>query len=395
MANSGFEMQSTPVICKAFTANGLKIIDFREALQIADVNHYAEIHHSGDRKQGGGKSTYPSRIQIYLVNKSGSDGQRSVTVHASIAPELTFLWLKICEQNFGSTVIPLMQEKKEKQPNGRWGYTRWPTQFGTHFQDTKSANKLVKGLSYAALIFLKNRMQTLGGWLKGTTAPGDYNDYTAEGQALKKMAASILGKQENAIQDESESYLFKVESKTDYEYTQYRVQSKSKKNGGYVPVTVLTVKHLTFRSGQSDDKAKFSQSPWYIKIQQFDALPKEKANGTVSYIPNSVQNKQEADINLSDEEFFIMMKKVTRFIDLWEIAYGVVLVKEGAAKQRDELNAYFARKNNQQYAQNNTRNQNPQANNYGGNNYDNQQYGNNQNFNQQNNYPQTGWQNRR
>lgn len=98
----------------------------------------------------------------------------------------------------------------------------------------------------------------------------------------------------------------------DFAYRQERVNTYRESNG-FVPVSSLQITRSGIRNS-----GELSKLPWYVNIANFMARPSPQQNGTTSYIPASIQDKREVFINLSDEDMFRCMIRVTRFVEMWE-----------------------------------------------------------------------------
>ena len=73
---------------------GKKAIDFRDGLNPASVENYANIH-----SQGGTKSDlYPSRIKAVLCDFSNGTGDASITVRSNLDVSLIARLLEIARQ---------------------------------------------------------------------------------------------------------------------------------------------------------------------------------------------------------------------------------------------------------------------------------------------------------
>ena len=76
-------------------------------------------------------------------------------------------------------------------------------------------------------------------------------------------------------------------------------------------------------------KGNPSRYPWYFQVDQFRAKEKKSPNGTLQYEGSTVKDKVSAFINISDDDALKLFHRVNRFVELWEIAYGIPLIKEG------------------------------------------------------------------
>lgn len=120
----------------------------------------------------------------------------------------------------------------------------------------------------------------------------------------------------------------RIKTFTDYTYHQDRVNMyKVDPKDGFVSVTTLDI----LRQQPTNDR----QNPWMIKVTNFYAKEKKEPNGTSSYVANTIRDKKEAFIYVSDDDMYDLAFKVTHFINVWEQAMGRPLVLNALRKKEE------------------------------------------------------------
>lgn len=316
------QKSSADIITKAFGGrNGENIIDFRDGLIPTRTEHYARIHESG-----GEAGVIPSRIKLYLSKKG------AFTLHVNLEPEVLFVWYEICKRNLGQTVIPLI----ETEGSGRNAVTK-PSVICDVFQsilatgiNAHSANLYLKNLTYALAALSESRLGVLAKLVSGVTLPNDPECLKQEGVSLKRvrkgMVLRTVGQKEQMIAEPAVS----VNTRVDYEKIITKFPGQRVNPNTFVKGTNLTIRHQCIKPGA--DPA-LSSYPWYIGLQEFEAKPSGRGQG---YDMKSMRNQRQLYINLGEEDMFRMMRAVTRYIELWEIAYGVPTLKNGRAMLEQE-----------------------------------------------------------
>lgn len=92
---------------------------------------------------------------------------------------------------------------------------------------------------------------------------------------------------------------------------------------GLVPISLIEISYSPYRPDGSE-----SRNPWFIKIENFKAPLIRQANGATSHNSNQATDKKMAFINVSSENLLALMVSAERFIRLWEMHFGLPLLKE-------------------------------------------------------------------
>ena len=98
-----------------------------------------------------------------------------------------------------------------------------------------------------------------------------------------------------------------------------------------------------YRAGNTDKPYVVVED--IMKITNFEARPSGQGNGTTAYDAGSMRNKQECFIQISDDDMFRCCRRVTRFVEVWEIATGVSLVSNGLVQREQAREDYRRQKN--------------------------------------------------
>jgi len=290
-----------------------KVIDFRDGLIPAHVDDYANLHGAGGRK---GKAPV-SVIKLYICDYSKGTGDSSLTVNASISPELCEQLLEICKQNIGVQVIdpnlPILAEQRAVN------------------------KKLSKGADMVAGI-LNNSLSILSRIVKA-----DKEGKGIPGVALvAEGACNLLSKtKELAMKPTADPVLnpITIQKHADFTYVQDRVHAFGDvKDGAIVPVQRLNIYHQTFRND-----GQLSNYPWTFKITNAKAPVHFQATGATTFTSSGMTDKQEAFIQVSDADMYRMMSRVCHFIQVWEQNMAAKVVAEGREKRETERQDFLAK----------------------------------------------------
>lgn len=303
-----------------------RVIDFRDGLEPAQPEQYAAMHQVGGKKNG---KNYPSVIKIFLCDFSGGTGERSITVSANIEPTLCYEWLEVCKMNLGCVVVPYYEKGQSKGgTSGRGDLTA--NQFKKIRDEISAANCMAGSFS----LVLKSIIFWLKDLVLGRLPQGSRESYMGLGSRLKtvmeretQIVEYQQGKKETALT---------LARGIDYTYVQDKVNVYRQGQEGYAPVSRLLVSRKSFRS--DGDAATY---PWTVKITTGEALVVEKEDGATTYRADTMRNRQEAYIYLSDRDFFRMMVRITRYIEIWEDAFCIPVINNGINQkiiERNQLN---------------------------------------------------------
>lgn len=87
------------------------------------------------------------------------------------------------------------------------------------------------------------------------------------------------------------------------------------------------VSKLTIKRQATDQYGKPRRLPWYIEISNGTGIPETMGNLTTCK-KGSYQEKTKLSINMADENFYMFMKRIDRFIDIFEIGYSGYIVQQ-------------------------------------------------------------------
>lgn len=272
-----------------------QVIDFRDGLVPTLPTHYASIHQQGGSKNSEGRQTYSSVIKIYLCDFSRGKGENSVTVNVNIDPTLPYEWLEVCKKSVGSHF----------------------SLAGDSISEIKQNLTLAGGMAKATYTLLNRLITGVADVIRGTQARENL-PYMV-GASMKESRKTFV-----EAQKQKKENVLSISHGIDYMYTQDKVNIYKKGQDGFAPVSRLTVARQSFRS---DGDA--SLYPWIFKIINGEAVVLVKDTGATTFQSNTMRNSKEAYIYLSDRDMFRMMTRITHFIDVWEIAFGIPVISNG------------------------------------------------------------------
>lgn len=87
------------------------------------------------------------------------------------------------------------------------------------------------------------------------------------------------------------------------------------------------VTKTAFRRMSVGSDGKPRNYPWYVEVQNGSALKGRGATGGTYIQPNSYSLDATVGINLTDYDMFTLLHKVTRYIKIWEMAFGPQLLR--------------------------------------------------------------------
>lgn len=306
------------IIAKAAVRN--KFLDFRNNLIPAYANDYAMVHGIGG-KDHASRSTIKCLITDYGVKPS-------LVVSANINPELAPYILTVCEKNvglLGATPASPHQGKKVLMPQLQQIANGNPLPANIlppTMQNQKciaiSANFLQEMESEAS----EQAVSAILNLARQVPALPDDGSHTVFVPIPVTMVQQVISIFAEAT---AEAAAAPSAGGTDFQYRQERVNVYKKENG-LCPVSILTINRVGLRKG-----GEVSRLPWTVKIENFMAPAVEQQNGTTSYNSRGIQQKREAFVSLSDMDMYRCLYRVTRFIELWEMSFGIPLIKQGVA----------------------------------------------------------------
>lgn len=324
--NSTAQTDRSDIIAKAAAKN--KFLDFRPNLVLAHEKDYAMIHGIGG-SQHALRSTIKCLITDYGVKPS-------VVVSANISPELPSYILEVCRKNVGLLgAVPATTNKRASMISPLQAMAAAP-QLGQHLL-------VAAGLSNqpcvaVATTFLQNleseeevpEVKALLDLARKIPALPD----DGSGNIFVPLPVSMI----NQIADSfsagaaADSSATKGKGGDDFQYRQERVNSYRKENN-LCPVSILTISRVGIRK-----TGEVSKLPWTVKIENFKA-PSVERGGMTSYNGRGIVDKREAFVALTDFDMYRCLYRVERFIELWEMAYGIPLLTKGLAAKEAAFQA--------------------------------------------------------
>lgn len=321
-APKGGSSQDGPsdIIVKAAAKN--KFLDFRNNLILADKKDFAMIHGIGGA-QHASRSTIKCLITDYSVKPS-------VVVAANIGPEFPAYVLELCKRNVGlSGATAAGPNKRETLASQLTAVASLPP-LGTDYVPQNLANQPCVAMTSTFL-----------------------QDLESEASVSEVKALLDLAKQVPALPSDGSGNVFiplpvamiqsiitsfsagsgSPKGGEDFQYRQERVNSYRKEANGLCPVNILTINRVGIRK-----TGEVSKLPWTVKIENFKAPAVERGSMT-SYNSRGIVEKKEAFVSLSDYDMFRCMYRVERFIELWEMTYGIPLVRQGVAERDAAIQA--------------------------------------------------------
>ena len=309
------QMQTSDLIAKA--ASKGKFLDFRNNLIAARTNEYAMIHGIGG-KQHAPRST----IKLFITDYSVPNNTKTVT--SNIHPELAACLLDVCRKNITA-----------QQPKGTYQdaiTTVSQMRQGTVLPPNQPPNRMAEPILAVPMDLLEKLSSTpmpaealqLAAMLNPITLPSNGPVYVGVSKRIVELLAQALSGGRTA-------------GGVDYSYTQDRV-NPYKEQKGLCPVSSLTIS----RTGTRKD-GSVSQMPWSVNIKNFLAQPVRQANGMTSYNGRTIQGQKEAFILVSDMDMYRCTYRTARFVELWEMAVGIPLVKAGLKQKEAESRAQNGR----------------------------------------------------
>lgn len=307
------EDKNRDIIAKAAVKG--KFLDFRNNLIPANVANYAMIHGIGGKKYAP-----RSTIKIFITDYAVQD---HIKVNANVSPEVIANLLIVCEKNTG-----LPQQPSEKNP---------AEQAAPYLQTAVSSPlpvplipQQLQGQQCVAVpvnaLQMMEPLETESAEVArllqlAKTVPALPND----GQGIVYVPVPLAMVREVLLVLKPAPQNQISQGGTDFSYRQERVHKHLIKDGK-CPVQVLTISRTGLRKN-----GEISRLPWTVNISNFMAAPVEQKGGMTSYNSRTISDKRDAFVSISDFEMFRCLYRVNRFIELWEMAYGIPLLKEGIA----------------------------------------------------------------
>ena len=287
----------TGVITRA-DAKG-KILDFRDSLIPANQEDFPMMHGIG-----GQKHAPRSGIKATITDYSAGTGQSSVFVTANLPPHIFGVMAAVCEKEFGTATI-------------HTGKGFWSILSGT------------AAVSADIRARLSDIMKAGLEGLRGVMQPEKKTEHFTE--AGKTMATAV-----KAGGVGGGNTVCELPVHATWKYHQERVNAYKLDENGLCAVSIVDVFHNGYRENKKAGTWDEAMSPWYVKISNFKAKPATQENGTTKYVGSTVTDKKEAFITVSDEDMYRCCRRVDSYIDAWEKAVCLPVIKAGL-KEREEL----------------------------------------------------------
>ena len=282
-----------------------KVVDFRDGLQRADIDHYARLHQPGGRKTAG----YASVIRMVLTEadedkKGGKPAHPSTTVRVNLEPHVPAMLLEVCKKTFGEQVLmdggPMAEAVRQT--------TKIDAICGV-------LKGLITGLSKHIVFLAKDQGK-----------PFSRESLTDLSHGLKE---GMAGCKSSHLLPEGP---IPVKSGIRYTYTQDKVDVYNGKDG-VAPVSRLTITREPFRT--KDGICEEARYPWTIKVTNGTAPFRETASGSTTFNGSQMTDVTEVFIQVSDADLFRMMNSVVKYIDCWEKAMCIPGVIAGVKKKEE------------------------------------------------------------
>lgn len=135
------------------------------------------------------------------------------------------------------------------------------------------------------------------------------------------------------ILPEEASYFFNQVSNliTNFKYEQVKIFGNPNIDG-----LSKTSKLIINRSNVSHN-GEIKRYPWYIQIENGYGVKEKTATGGNQLKSGTYKVEKSIYINLTDLDFYIMFKKATNYINLWEKTFAPSLIISGIEKQSHVL----------------------------------------------------------
>lgn len=120
-------------------------------------------------------------------------------------------------------------------------------------------------------------------------------------------------------------------------YESMKVNAGTRYDDGTVRVVKLKI--------QRDKKLR---SPWKITVENGRGTISGKEGGKTEAknykVLESAPEDGSVTFFMKDQEYFLFMKRIQRFVDVWEIAYGCNIIRKGRELEAERIAAYKASK---------------------------------------------------
>lgn len=257
-----------------------KFLEFVDGMVPAFERHYAMI-------QGAIGTEYATNSGIRMVITDYSDKNSSQVANV-LVPTYVFSDIEeICRKNTGTMVI-----------TGGRAVDAYNSIRNTHTGMSFLVNKLKTGLGTIITGKEKEPLMPIGSALK----------------IADKIFRGI-----DPTNNELPAETIEILTATNWHWDMTRVIPAKPNPNGKVPCKMASIAREEFGKGVNGQTEK-NKLPWFITVSNFDAMPKEHQNGTVSYLPQTVENKVELSFRLNDDTMMRCVYAVQHFVSQWERA---------------------------------------------------------------------------
>lgn len=101
---------------------------------------------------------------------------------------------------------------------------------------------------------------------------------------------------------------------------------------GLCQVTKVAIK----RASHSPDGTP-RNFPWFISVENGRGIKEKNANGGFYMQKGSYKKERSAFININDYDFFQLMQRCVRYIEVWELTTGPKTVRDGLKAREEQL----------------------------------------------------------
>lgn len=281
--------------------------EMKDNLSLTPLEEYSKIHCDSGGESSGGERKYPSAIRFSITDYSGrksdsgnsnnSDaGTGTFTVSYLVHPSVVDQMLQVCRANVGEM------------------YTGVPTIAAYASGNSKKLDLLFAGvfmLVKKARVACVNIVQGKG------HERGPFADMAHVMQAGKDILTKDLTP--DAVNIPAPFWNFT--------YHAQKTNTYKRDDAGRVLCSQLEITRRQYL----DNGAK-SNNPWYVKIVNGYAFPKDN-NGLTNFDPKTLVNAKSSEMRTDDEHMYEACWTCDHFIRTWENAYALPLILEGREKR--------------------------------------------------------------
>ena len=282
---------SRGIICR--TDNRGKILDFRDNLWPAYEYEYQQVH-----GLGGEKHARRSGIRAFATDYSGEE---TINVYVNLPEHIFKVIENIALENIGTrTAIP-----------------------GTGLLDQLLfSSKWMQNFLQATTNLLDSAHKACGHFYKGKKAEG----ISTFGEAVKTAREEI----DTPFSDQN----MDIVVHRNWRKAEYRVNSYKADSNDFCPVSYALIERNSYRGNS------IAKNPWTVTLCTFTAKCIRNKNGTTTYDRNTIVDgsMKKVEVTLPDEEMFRLAHRVNRYVELWEQATAISLIRKDMSEKLKEFN---------------------------------------------------------